>query len=34
MVDIDDLMLDISFVAFTCAGNMIIQSLILLDIFL
>ena len=39
MVDIDDLILDVSFVVFTCAGNMIIgnmiiQSLIMLDIFL
>ena len=34
MVDMDDLMLEIFFVVFTCVGNMIIQSLIMLDIFL
>jgi len=33
MVDIDNLMLDISFVVFTCTGNMIVQYLIMLGIF-
>ena len=34
IVDIDDLLLDISFVVFTCVENMIMQSLIMLDLFL